>query len=67
MPRWPEKKVETDSADEMNAYALRVWEGQSPDLHLKERTVRVVKALKGQGFDDVKSLKLPVSGYERYL
>lgn len=31
------------------AYALRVWSGQSPDVPRNERLRRVAKALEGQG------------------
>lgn len=51
----------------MNALALRIWEGQSPDLPLNERVKRIVAALNAQGFDEIESLELPVEGFGKYI
>ena len=39
------------SNDKAQAYADRVWEGQSPDLTIAERLSRVRAALVGQNLD----------------
>ena len=54
--RKPKSKfVEEIAADRLGgcdpkaaAYAVRVWNGQSPDLPIAERIERVVNALRGQ-------------------
>lgn len=73
MPRWPDKKEPADKklpvedpVAAMNAYALKVWEGQSVSLSLKERVERVVNAVVGQGFT-TEGLVLPAAGFGRYL
>ena len=38
--------------DAMNAYALRIWSGQSPDVPLAERKRRIVSGLEKQGYTD---------------
>lgn len=48
-----------DSADAMNALAMRIWEGQSIDLPLNERTRRIVAGLNEQGYTDTSKLTLP--------
>ncbi len=69
MPRWPEKKVDPvkDDISAMNDLALRVWDGQSVSLSLRERVERVVKAVVGQGYEDIASIKLPATGFEKFL
>lgn len=44
----PQPTVPAD-ASEAQAYALRVWHGQSVSLPRNERTARVKRALEGQG------------------
>lgn len=51
--------VEELAAVKMNAYAAKVWNGQSPDLPKGERIYRVMNALKDQGFTDTDKLELP--------
>lgn len=49
-----------DRIDAMNAYALRVWEGQSPDMPKHQRIERVQSALDAQGWCDIlDKLSLP--------
>ena len=49
-----------DRADDMNAYALRIWSGQSPDMPKHERIERVQSGLKAQGWGDIlDKLSLP--------
>lgn len=55
------------TVDDMNAYALRIWEGQSPDLDLGDRVGRVKAGLERQGWTDFTKLDLPATDYERYL
>jgi hypothetical protein len=44
----------------MNAYALRIWEGQSPDMPRHERVERVQSGLTRQGWGDIlEHLSLP--------
>lgn len=50
----------------MNELARRIWDGQSVDLPLNERTRRIVRALKDKGFD-VAGLSLPNPGFRKYL
>lgn len=52
-------KAENIDNDAMNAYALRIWSGQSPDLTVSERKTRVIAGLRGQGYDNFDGLKLP--------
>jgi hypothetical protein len=49
--RQPEEVLPVKSFEQRQAqaYARRVWEGQSPDLSRHERLGRVAEALKGQG------------------
>lgn len=49
------------SDDPMQAYAMRVWDGQSISLSHKERVRRVHAALADQGCADVTTIQLPVS------
>lgn len=56
------------SGDEMSAIALRIWEGQSPDLPLRERVTRIKTGLARQGFTKLSGLTLPTKeDYKRYL
>lgn len=48
-----------DNTEAMNALALRIWEGQSIDLPVNERTRRVVAGLNAQGYTDTSKLSLP--------
>ena len=41
------------------AYAVRVWNGQSPDVPVGERIARVIRALEGQNML-TKGISLPV-------
>lgn len=56
------KEVKEDQTDfiveEMNDLALRIYEGQSPDLPVRWRVERIVKALKSKGYD-TKGLAIP--------
>jgi hypothetical protein len=45
--------------DPMQAYAMRVWDGQSVSLSRKERVARVHAALEGQGCTDFSAIELP--------
>lgn len=47
-----------DMTDAAQAYALRVWNGQSPDVPRNERLRRVAKALEGQGLS-MEGVELP--------
>lgn len=48
-----------DTTEAMNSLALRIWEGQSIDLPINERTRRVVAGLNAQGYIDTSKLSLP--------
>ena len=62
------KKLQNPRIEEMNAYAVRVWEGQSPDLSSPCRVRRVVDGLIAQGYEDViDSLVLPCGDYKQWL
>lgn len=66
----PAKAIEAPVAapvvdDAAQAYALRVWDGQSPDVPLQERIVRVLNALKGQSLSI--NITLPHPDAERHL
>ena len=45
--------------------AIRIYEGQSPDLPIQERVSRIVSALKARGFD--LDIKLPHDDAERFI
>ncbi len=52
----------------MNAYARRIWDGQSCSLPLRHRVERIVAALQDQGMgDELGELSLPAAGYERFV
>ena len=53
--------------DDLNNLALRIWNGQSASLSLKDRVHRIVKAAKSRGYDDFSGLSLPAQGFEKYL
>lgn len=55
------------SADAMNDLALRIFDGQSPDLGKKERVLRIVRGLNAQGYTDMSNLTLPLTDYKHYL
>lgn len=54
-------------AIEMNDLALRIFEGQSPDLPKKVRVERITMRLKNKGYKDMSKLKLPLVGFERFI
>lgn len=60
---------ETKELSPMNAHALRVWEGQSVSLSLRERVQRIKAALIEQGFEnELDALELPTKDeFKRYL
>jgi hypothetical protein len=45
--------------DSMNAYALRIWQGQSPDVSPHIRVDRIKAALIEQGYVDLSGLIIP--------
>lgn len=47
------------------AYALRIWEGQSPDVGVIDRVARIANALKAQGMP--LDVELPHPDAKRYL
>jgi hypothetical protein len=51
---------------DMNALALRIWDGQSPDLPLIERVHRIKNALIAKGFE-LDGLTLPDKDFKKYL
>ena len=59
-------EISESNAAAMNAHARRIWDGQSPDLPLNERTRRIVAALKEQGYG-LDGLELPNPGCKKYL
>lgn len=50
----------------MNAYALRIWNGQSLSAPEEWRVMRVIDGLKAQGYD-ITGLDLPVEDIGKYL
>ena len=44
-----ETPIETDAGNE---YAMRIWDGQSPDLPVSDRVARINAALLAQGYPD---------------
>ena len=50
----------------MNAYALRIWSGQSLSAPEEWRVMRVIDGLKAQGYD-INGLVLPVENIGKYL
>ena len=56
------RKKKDPRIDAMNAYALRIWDGQSISLSLVDRVRRVVDGLIAQGYADIVSphLALPI-------
>lgn len=44
----PENPVERESAQSL---AMRIWEGQSPDLNRKVRIARIEERLENKGYD----------------
>lgn len=62
------RKIKPEAGpSEMNALALRIWEGQSVSLALIERVERIKKGLAGQGWTDLSALVLPDPGFRKYL
>ena len=55
--------------DGMNSLALRIWDGQSPDLHLKVRVNRITKALREKDYteEQIKQLQLPAKEYAKFI
>lgn len=49
------------------AYAARIWAGQSPDLPLRERVDRIKRALTELGVTSFRKLSLPNKEAEKYL
>lgn len=45
--------------------ALRIWQGQSPDLPLIERVARVKNGLAARGWD-MDGVELPAEDWQRY-
>jgi len=58
--------LSTELTEKMNMHARRIWDGQSPDLSLKDRVSRIIVGLAEQGFS-TEGLSLPVEGFEKYL
>lgn len=56
-----------NKVDKMNDLALRIFQGQSPDLPPRYRVERIVKGLKAQGYEDFSELDLPVENLSKYL
>lgn len=53
-------EINRDRIEAMNAYALRIWNGQSPDLPMHDRVGRVKDGLTAQGWGDIlEHLSLP--------
>ena len=57
---------EAPSKEPMNAYALRIWNGQSLSAPEEWRVMRVIDGLKAQGYD-INGLVLPVENIGKYL
>ena len=51
----------------MNDLAMRIFEGQSPDLSTQVRTERIVMRLKNKGYTCLNDLQLPLDNYKRYI
>lgn len=60
------KNAHKKQVEEMNALALRIWEGQG-SVPLIERVRRIVRGLEGQGYTDLSGLSLPDPDFKRYL
>lgn len=54
-----EAPASDDTTGVMNELAFRIWEGQSIDLPINERTRRVVAGLNAHGYTDTSKLSLP--------
>ena len=61
----PKKVVEVLRDDKAQDMALRIWEGQSPDVPVWERVRRIQEALVAQGLSPLVELSHPEAG--RYL
>lgn len=62
-PKLLEKPVVVNS--EAQDLAMRIWDGQSPDVPVIERVSRIANALKARGFS--LEIELPHSEAARYL
>lgn len=52
----------------MNDMALKIWQGQSPDLPMIERVGRIKNALEYHGYaEHLGKLDLPGQEWKRYL
>lgn len=67
-PNWDEPKLSrvvgyfSGGVETMNAYAMRIWEGQSPDNPRELRVERIKEALTAQGWGPILcKLELPVA------
>jgi len=56
---WIADHIETDDRRAAQAYALRIWEGQSVDVSIPDRVERVVNGLLGQGLSIAVTLPHP--------
>lgn len=62
-----EAKAAQEAANHaVNELALRIWDGQSPDLPLIERVHRIKNALIAKGFE-LDGLTLPDKDFKKYL
>lgn len=60
IPQSTQNEPSQDRIEDMNAYALRIWEGQSVDMPTQERIDRVKAGLTAQGWGDIlDNLSLP--------
>lgn len=57
--------IESPDASPAQAYALRIWNGQSPDVAVIDRVARVASGLKAQGMS--LDIDLPHPDARRYL
>lgn len=56
---------ESPSQSPSQSLAIRIWEGQSPDVSVIERVTRIAAGLKAQGMD--LDIELPHPDAGRYL
>lgn len=60
IPQSTQNEPSQDRIEDMNVYALRIWEGQSVDMPTQERIDRVKAGLTAQGWGDIlDNLSLP--------
>jgi hypothetical protein len=62
----PVVEDETTAIEPMNAYAMRIWNGQSLSAPEDWRVMRVIEGLKSHGYD-ITGLELPVENIGQYL